>query len=68
MVPMKMGTITRHMSHHVNKNFFQKSIRIIMKDDDIDEIKLPSRRKKYVSRYKKGRVYSKGRLVLKGKK
>jgi len=31
-------------------------------------IEFPTRKKKYIARYKKGRVYKKGKLVLKSKK
>ena len=35
---------------------------------DVDEIETPRRKKKYIARYKRGRVYKKGKLVLKSKK
>jgi len=35
---------------------------------EIDDIEMPRRKKKYIARYKKGRVYKKGKLVLKSKK
>jgi len=33
-----------------------------------NDIETPRRKKKYIARYKKGRVYKKGKLVLKPKK
>ena len=37
------------------------------KKKSIEDIEFPIRKKKYVARYKKGRVYKKGKLVLKKK-
>ena len=33
-----------------------------------EDVEYPKRKKKYVKRYKKGRIYKKGKLVLKSKK
>jgi hypothetical protein len=36
-------------------------------EEQLEEIEFPTRKKKYIARYKKGRVYSKGKLVIKSK-
>jgi len=35
---------------------------------EIKDIKMPRHKKKYIARYKKGRVYKKGKLILKSRK
>lgn len=35
---------------------------------EVEDIEMPKRKKKYIARYKKGRRYKKGKLVLKSKK
>jgi len=35
---------------------------------EIEDIEATKRKKKYIARYKKGRIYKKGKLVLKSKK
>jgi len=38
------------------------------KNFEIEDIEPSKRKKKYISRYKKGRIYKKGKLILKSKK
>ena len=50
----------------INKSV--KRLKMSKKKFEIENIEMPKRKKKYIARYKKGRVYKKGKLVLKSKR
>jgi len=50
------------------EEIINKLVLMIFMEEEWEEIEFPTRKKKYIARYKKGRIYSKGKLVIKSRK